>query len=633
MKNKRYLILILITILPILVKAQYDVSQIPDSILKNADYVVWGNTRQFKITSTDKAVDHLKVAILITKNTATNFREIDILYNKQIHINNLSAAIYDATGKEIKKIKKSEISDLSYVSESSLFEDDRKKVIHFNNLTYPYTIEYEYEISQDGLISYPTHIFHHNYRTGVLSSSFQIEVPLDMEFKYKEFNIKNALTIKDNPKSKQYTWSMKNLIPIQVIDLAPSYKDYLPVVITEPTDFKMENFAGKMTSWQEFSSWNHQLNKDRRKLPETTINTIKELTKNATNDYDKIKAIYQYMQNKTRYVSVNLGIGGWQAFPAEYVDKNGYGDCKALTNYMLAMLSAVNIKSYYTLVNSGEHASDILTDFPSVQFNHAILCVPMPKDTLWLECTSQQAPFGFLGSFTDNRYALLIDSLNGKLVKTPRYTQKDNQQIRTAQVEIDINGNANINSKTKFSGLRYEQREGFKEISAKEQKDAINKLYEISGMNINALEYFVQKERMPSIIETLSLYAPKLASITNKRMFLKPNVFNETTYVPEKDANRKIQFETKNEYIEIDSISIALPQGYKVESLPSNKEIKSKFGTYTCKFMEMDNVIYYVRQASGEKGIYNASDYSDFYNFRNEISKADKLKIALLKIE
>ena len=122
------------------------------------------------------------------------------------------------------------------------------------------------------------------------------------------------------------------------------------------------------------------------------------------------------MQDNTRYISVQYGIGGWEPENAMAVDQLGYGDCKALTNYTMALLKTQGIDSYYTVLYGGVKR-DMNPEFTMMQGNHAILNVPTEDSTdIWLECTSQTNPFNYLGDFTDDRYALRIGENGGEII-------------------------------------------------------------------------------------------------------------------------------------------------------------------------------------------------------------------------
>src|SRR5579863_10407875 len=147
------------------------------------------------------------------------------------------------------------------------------------------------------------------------------------------------------------------------------------------------------------------------------------------------------MQQKTHYVSVQMGIGGWRPFTAADVDKDGYGDCKALVNYTKALLKSVDINSYYCVVyGNTEEKLSLRDDFASLQGNHVILCLPFKNDTTWLECTDQKIPLGFLGDFTDDRTVLAFTPEGGKLMHTPKYTTDENLEKRKANFVIDQEG-------------------------------------------------------------------------------------------------------------------------------------------------------------------------------------------------
>ena len=123
----------------------------------------------------------------------------------------------------------------------------------------------------------------------------------------------------------------------------------------------------------------HDLIKDTYDLPTSTVTMIKDLVKDEVDDIGNAKKVYEYVQGKTRYISVQVGIGGWKPFNASEVDKLGYGDCKALTNYTMSLLKAVGVESNYSVVYAGSSQKNIEDDFTSIQGNHVILNIPSEK--------------------------------------------------------------------------------------------------------------------------------------------------------------------------------------------------------------------------------------------------------------
>jgi transglutaminase-like putative cysteine protease len=628
----KYLLLVLVLCFNFQVFAQskYVYSEIPDSLKENADYIVWEELMEFSVKTTEKAVIKLHKAVCIINKHSKYFDDIYIHYNKDNSIRNFKAVIFDKNGQIVKKFKRSELKDISAVTSHSLYQDDMYLVAEFIHNQYPYTLYYEYEQDIIGLLNYPSWNFQKLPKMGVLSSKIKVSVPENMNLRYKEYNLKNKVRIETNENTKFYIWEEKNLKPIELSSNMPPSRYFLPELVLAPSTFKEGGIESKMNSWKELGQWERKLNEGRDILPESAKETVKELVKNAANEKEKIKILYKFMQGKTRYVSVQLGIGGQQTYPANYVEEKGYGDCKALSNYMYSMLKEIGIKSYYTTVFAGKNEPDIIVDFPSNQFNHVILCVPLREDTIWLECTNQQNPFNFLGSHSDDRHALLITEEGGKLVKTPRYGKEINTQYRNIELKLDAEGHATAKVHTEFSGLQYENREGWSGRSVKEQKDALKETYAVSGMEINDFKFTEFKNEIPSIHEDLDLTILRFASTSGKRMFIKMNVFNQASYVP-KNEERKIPFRLTYEFIDTDTVNLEIPEGYTIENQPKDYDLSTKFGSYSCKFEQNGNKIRFIRTHSSEKGIFPAEDYKDYYEFRKTIKKADKAKLVLVK--
>ena len=171
-----------------------------------------------------------------------------------------------------------------------------------------------------------------------------------------------------------------------------------------------------------------------------------------------------------QHVSIQLGIGGFKPFDAAFVDLKKYGDCKALTNYMEAMLDAkfLGIVSYPALVNAEYNQQPVNPEFPHNSFTHVILCVPGNNDTTWLECTSKATVAGILGSFTENRNALLITPQGGKLVPTPKSNPAENTFHLTTKVNLKEDASGESESLLESKG---EYKEEIIEYVLNEKKD------------------------------------------------------------------------------------------------------------------------------------------------------------------
>lgn len=609
---------------------QYNYHTLPDSVKKDAMYIIWEDFEDFEVLDPGKGIEKQRLAVCVTNAHADYFNNFLVKYRKGEQVVKFDGTIYDAFGKQVKKLKNSEIRDYSSVSDFSLYEDDRVKYAEITHNQYPYTVVYEYEKKVEGLYNYPVKIFQRHRKAYVLSSVLQFTLPETMSLKYKEFNLNNIVSVNSNKGKKTYIWKEINIKQEQLPDYFPHYQFYEKVVFLAPKEFLEGGYKGNLESWENFGEWNIALNKDRNQLSEETRKLILNLIKDAKNDTEKVRILYNYLQNKTRYVSVQEGIGGYQPFPADFVDAKGYGDCKALSNYMQALLNVAQIKSYYTRIKAGPFEDDILIDFPASQFNHIILCIPQAKDTLWLECTDQKQPFNFLGHFTDDRHALMITEDGGKLVKTPRYQKELNTQHRSVLIDIDSEGNAKGKLQTVFSGLQYENRDFFIEKPVKDQIDDLKEAYPISGIEIKSVKFVENKEGNPSITEMLDLNLPKFASISSKRMFVKLNQFSDAIFVP-RNEERKIPFQLRSEFIDIDTVVFKVPAGYELESMPKTVDITNKFGSYSFTVLQDGNNFTTIRKYTSEKNTFDAKYYKEFYEYRKQISSVDKGRLVFVK--
>jgi transglutaminase-like putative cysteine protease len=609
---------------------KYVVADIPESLKSNANAVVRRNDVVFELCSVDKAKCTVDYVITILNKNAIDYSYLKEGYDKFLRVFNIQAIVYDANGEKVKRIPADDFIDHSYISGFSIYEDNRVKFIDPKYRTVPFTVEYHYEISYSGTFFFPDFIPSPNFGIAVEQSSFQVIVPKTSTFRYCKQNINSEVKITTDSEKTTYLWRIDSLKALKSEPLSVPQNEYYPLISTSPSDFEIDGYSGNLESWKNFGTWNLKLLENRDELPIETINKLKEICANAKDEYDKIEKIYNFLQSNTRYVSIQVGIGGWQPFPAETVDRLKYGDCKALTNYMRSMLNAFGIKAYYTLVMAREDAPRMRKDFPSNQFNHAFLCVPNENDTLWLECTSQYLPCGYNGTFTDDRDVLLITEDGGKVVHTPAYNAQHNRQVRTAIIELAADGGGAAKLKNVYHGIFYEKLLPIMLSDDVDRKKKMTEWLDIPDFELVIFNHKEVRERIPSVIETADLQLNNYASVMGTRLLVPLNLMTKEDLLPRKKEERRSDILIRRAYTDIDTITYKIPQFYKVEGIPANDGIKSDFGEYWYKTEQTDKEIKYIRYLRMDKGQYDKSRYNDLYAFFEKISVMDNIKAVLV---
>ncbi|PKV63431.1 DUF3857 domain-containing protein [Pontibacter ramchanderi] len=603
----------------------------PD-LLKGANAIVNQEEKVFTVHSLSKGTTHVKRVVTIYNEHGNDHAKLYVHHDKLNKVDFIKGTSFDRNGKKIKNLKNSEIRNVSASSADNEVLDNRIMIAELTHQVYPYKVEFEYQTTSSNMLFYPTWIPLSNSKTSVAKATFQVIMPKGMTLRYRESNLKEKVHQWSTATHDLYSWEVSNLTPVESEPYAPHMLELLPMVRTAPSDFEVQGYKGNMDTWEAYGKWINQLNEGRDVLPEATKAKLQAMVAGIDDPVEKIKKVYQYLQSNTRYVSIQLGLGGWQPFEASFVDSKGYGDCKALTNYTKAMLQAVGIPSIYALVNGGSNERGVLTDFPSSQFNHVILSVPMKQDTLWLECTSQFESAGFSGSFTGDRHALLITPTGGKLVKTQEYTAKDNLQSRLATVKLDESGNAVAQVQTRYTGIAHEDhRDVIHNLSPEEQRKWLYRTISIPAFDLKSYAFDLKKGRMPEVNEKLELSLRQLATVSGKRMFLTPNLMNRWTTVPQNTGNRKYEVVRSSAYINVDTIVYEMPAGFALEFKPNDLSFSTAFGSFESKVTIDGRQVTYIRTLQMDKGRYKPEVYAAMVAFMNEVYKADQQQVVFVK--
>jgi cell fate (sporulation/competence/biofilm development) regulator YmcA (YheA/YmcA/DUF963 family) len=608
----------------------YAVFLIPDSLKKEANAVKRYENIEVELSANGKLTVKRHYVITILNKAADKYAVYNNYYDKMRDLKNIEGILYDAMGKKIKEIKKKDIVDLVSDDGFSLMSDNRIKLHSFVYSEYPYTIEYSDEVVTDDYVNlydwYPVEDFYNS----VQESYFTVTAPSIQDIAYRTLQFNGSLKLNEN----RLQCALKNFKALPKERFTGDFRTIFPAVYTVPMKFSYGNYRGSLDSWLNYGKFQTDLNKGRNTLPTHTRTTIHQLTDTVKNSYEKVRILYEYLQKTTRYISIQLGIGGLQPFDASFVAEKQYGDCKALSNYMVSLLNEVGIESYYSIIHAGPNEKFYLPDFVSDQTNHIIVCVPFATDTLWLECTSQDMACGFLGSFTDDRYALVIKEDGGHLIKTPKYSASQN--IRSYQIEatVDNKGSLSANIRNRNTGLEMEDMYSLlHNYSKKERTDILNTIYDIPTYEIKELSWNHIRSLIPELHINLSMNVPNYCQISGKRLFVKPNLLSRTGFKMDTTSKRMHKIEYPFSFIYYDTVKINIPEGYRPEAVPKSQDITNRFGHYKISFITTDSSITMYREYGRNEGTFPPEYFPEMALFYEKIQKSDNSQVVYVKKE
>ena len=615
------------------------VSSIPATLKNNAHAVLRYDDTELVIKSTDKVLLKRKYAYTILDEEGEEYATFFQRYNLLVKIDEISGRLFDAEGKEISALKTRDIVDRSSYGMNYIFhDDDRIKIYNFDYSTYPYTVAFEVEQTIKTTFFIPSWHTQPGNDCSVESTKFTLSHPPDLNIRFKEYLMPRTTirAAKMQDGLKTFNWSIDSIGAYKKQPFSKTDNYTSPTLVIASDNFELLAYKGSMQTWQKLGEFIYILNDGRDNLPDDKKAIVKSLIANDTNAYSKIQKLYAYLQQNTRYVANEYGISGWQTFDATNVAKTGYGDCKGLTNYLKALLKEAHIDAYAALVYAGENDFHKLDeDFPSNTFNHVILCVPLPTDTIWIECTSQQLTSGYLGRFTQGRKALLITKSGGQLCHTPAYRKDKNFISRLATLSIDKNatGQNKVSLKNVYSGLMQDDLGSFLKMNPQNKiQEMVNTKLPFSSYDVKSYNYnHTTTKHVPAVQESIEAVVTGIVSSTQKRTFV--NVVwmkNPMTEISQIQA-RTAPFVLNSSFKITDSVLVDLPIGVTLESIPNAIDIEFPFAKFQTRFEKGMDKITMIRSYEQNEGIYEAAEFDKYQKMYRTINASkESMNIVLL---
>lgn len=608
--------------------ALYSAAGIPDSLKTDANSVVRYSSTDVVVKGPGKMVITTHKIITVLNEKGDHEGTMVLEYNKKYDtFSDIIMRVYNDKGVVLKKYRKGDMYD-GAVPGGDLVTDERFLGVRHAIATYPTTIEMEYEEDISSAMDIGRW-FLQNTEQSVQNEFYHVQIDNAAGFRYisKNTNIKPEKKL--NANTADYYWAVNNLKAFKLEDGAEPWR-VLPHIYFAANNFEFFGVKGNLATWNDFGKFLQGLNADVGSLSPQREEEVRKMTDTIKSDKKKAEFLYIYLQKNMRYVSVQLGIGGFKPFPATFVDQQKYGDCKALSNYMGALLKAVNIPSCYAVVNAESNKEPADFSFPFNSFNHVILCVPFKGDTTWLECTSSLNKFGQLGPFTENRTALLITPDGGKLVNTPRSKIADNQFNSEAHITLAEDGSAKTTIKILATGEYRFDYLSYAALKLDEQKEQYLRMLNIkqpSMFNINSGKDADGIKEVDLDIE----YDKFCDVMAGDKQFYRPRAFDLCAFSVPIEEKRKSDYYFEHPLEKSCVTTIDLPSGYEVETLPANQSLKFSYGDYDVKYVydAAKNQVVSTAKFNITNHVIPAAKYTELQQYLDAVAKAQNKKLVI----
>jgi transglutaminase-like putative cysteine protease len=455
----------------------------------------------------------------------------------------------------------------------------------------------------------------------VRRSRYLVDAPKDLALRIHEHHLTFARRETVVGDRRVYTWATSNVAWVRPELFQPpadSNDAYMSVAIAAPA------------TWSDVGSWYAGLARDRQKGDEALRDTVRQIVAHATTLDDSLRAVHRWVAQDVRYVSISLGIGGYQPRTPATVLATGFGDCKDKATLFVAALSTIGVEAYPVLLSAGGRPDRAL---PTVNaFDHEIAAIKRPSGYEYVDLTSDLSRLGTLPSNDASQFGLLVhpDGTTEE-VTTPPDPSDSNATLTQLVGTLSPTGIFNGRLSVSGSGAsELSMRGSFRLRMDSTQRAALmRKVASTAFPNAkgDSLVVFDGKDLHAVAHVSLMIRDGQAAQPSGDSYVLAitgaGNLWNKVADELESRPARRMPIDAAaimGAVANIAETRITLPEGWHAR-LPPSVTAESDFGYYQSLYRQEGRDLIIAGHAHGKKGIYPKSRIADLIAWMRDIGR------------
>lgn len=429
----------------------------------------------------------------------------------------------------------------------------------------------------------------------------EISVPGWMEMELREYNFENykiEKSVKQSGDETIYRYVMENIPAINRESNAPGAGYIVPhlLVLCKSAQPANERYVYFKTIEDQYA-WYHRLVKDAGGQDEIVSLKTREIVRGISDEEEKVKAVYQWVQQNIRYIAFENGIAGFKPEKAGEVLRKKYGDCKGMANLLTVMLQSLNLDARRCWIGTKQIPYDYTT--PSLAVDNHMICAWM-KDgkPVFLDATEKYIGFGEIAERIQNRQTLIENGDSHLLHRVPAISYDQNTALEKRILSLegkDLKGTVkqtwNGENKGWLLHVLHDMKQDKQENIFKEYLAIGGQNFEISDLkttNIDNHHFPLEAEYKVVLKNAISDFGGEI--------YLNPD--NRRSYDNRKidTTKRKLPYWFGFKDHSVMEVEIQLPKNMAVISLPTDLSIKKDAYSFIGSYKTEPGKIIYRRE-------------------------------------
>lgn len=474
----------------------------------------------------------------------------------------------------------------------------------------------------------------------IKSAKLTLKVNKNIEIAYKLFNTENVkVDFKKTEKGNYiiYEWTAKDLEDFKSEDDAPRRNYFSPHIVYYVTQLNYPNRSQKIAkSVADLYDWYAGLScKVNLKDDAELYKTVQELTKNVTDEQEKVKAIFYWVQDNIKYIAFEEGMEGFVPSEASFVYAKRYGDCKGMASIIHKMLNMAGVENTYLTWIGSRSLPYKYSEIPTpIVDNHMIVTYqPKEGEFIFLDATDSFSPFGFPSSMIQGKEALLgMGREKHKVTLVPIIEKEKNYSTESVSLSIldkNLVGKGQYSSEGYPKGYMTHYIDG---LSKENEKLYMNRYFTKGNNKFFVNDYKINNlnEKDKALKIDYDFRIEDYAKFVGDEIYINLNM-EKAFSADEIDKKRKSPIENDYLFEANNDIFLQIPAGYEVEYLPENSTFSTKLFGYKIEYKKEGDKIKFIHNYYKNYLLLNTESFEEWNKMIKEVNKAYREVIILKK--